>query len=86
MRGALIALTRLAHARQSTILILSHANQKGQPAGSLFHQHLVDAVLVFRGRPEDETRELYLQKYRHGRSLEALPMRMTATGLEVVTA
>ena len=86
MRAALIALTKYAHDRRVTILILSHVNQKGQPAGSMFHQHLVDCVLLFRGQPEEETRELVIQKHRFGPSGQALPMRMTATGLEVVTA
>lgn len=82
--GITNSLLFLAKKYQIAIILIGHVTKDGQIAGPKTLEHIVDSVLYLESSPSN-FRTLSFSKHRYGTTDNQLLMKMTETGLEVIT-
>ena len=85
VRECAARLMRVAKSRGITFFLIGHVTKEGALAGPKVLEHIMDTVLYFEGRQEDNVKLLRAVKNRFGSVQEVGVFEMTETGLKSVT-
>lgn len=85
VRECAARLMRIAKSRNTTFFIIGHVTKEGSLAGPKVLEHIMDTVLYFEGRQEDNFKLLRAVKNRFGSVQEVGVFEMTETGVKSVS-
>lgn len=85
VRECAARLMRIAKSRNITFFIIGHVTKEGSLAGPKVLEHIMDTVLYFEGRQEDNFKLLRAVKNRFGSVQEVGVFEMTETGVKSVS-
>ncbi len=85
VRECAAKLMRLAKSQNVTFFIIGHVTKEGSLAGPKVLEHIMDTVLYFEGRQEENFRLLRAVKNRFGSAQEVGVFEMTGEGVKSVS-
>ena len=85
VRECAARLMRIAKSKNVTFFIIGHVTKEGALAGPKVLEHIMDTVLYFEGRQEDNFKLLRAVKNRFGSVQEVGVFEMTETGVKSVS-
>jgi DNA repair protein RadA/Sms len=75
----------LTKRQDTSIALIGHVTKDGSIAGPKTLEHLVDTVLTIESLQDIKFRTLSFSKYRHGSTEKQLLLKMSESGLEIIT-